>query len=274
MSNEDRKTVWGYQLRDKKDECSYHSFMHQPTGPLESLYPLRSEIAILILAAEKSVKINEPEIRKIERLTGISYSGFTQSQIISFLKKDGAPVYQKQAIVALVSSWEHYFSGICRTIFNDFKTVKNLHKHKEKELKRFLEHMKFHDMLRCVKCKSDVPCNLGNEMFESTKLNFQSIENVKLFCKLFYNCKLPTSDTRWNNFTLLFETRHVIVHKPGGHIPSKKIFQPMKENGYDFVWEWWTPERLTGTMLFMNEILWNIDEILFTKYEKQLNNHL
>ena len=129
--------VYGYLLNKEKR----HYINFNPNTPVKTFrhtdekyaYNEKAKKIAMLLILSDSVKSADFEIDEKQLFGELGRIAYKHDETkINSMKAFGKKVLLEQAIVAIVSNWESYFSGIFRKMFDDDKFIKRNLDQKEK----------------------------------------------------------------------------------------------------------------------------------------------
>jgi hypothetical protein len=142
--------VYGYLLNKEKR----HYINFNPNTPVKTFrhtdekyaYNEKAKKIAMLLILSDSVKSADFEIDEKQLFGELGRIAYKHDETkINDMKAFGKKVLLEQAIVAIVSNWESYFSGIFRKMFDDDKFIKRNLDQKEKFEKILNEFRLFSD---------------------------------------------------------------------------------------------------------------------------------
>ncbi len=248
--------VYGYLLNEEER----HSIRFNPNAPAvvsihtdeKYAYNVRAGKIAMLLILSDSVKRIDFEIGEkqlFEELVRIAYEHH-KMKIID-MKAFGKKVLLEQAIVAVVSNWESYFSEIFRKILDDDEFIsRNLDQREtfENFLNKFKLFPDFQKLVILNKNKFD-GLRFGTYIIENRKINFQNLNAIKSLLKL-TDIDIVRLSNDWTGITNLFRCRHILVHSSTDSIS-------------------YTKEEIEKVMKDMAQIIDKIDEKLFSNYDTE-----
>ncbi len=185
------------------------------------------------------------------------------------MKSFGKIVVLEQAIIAIISNWESYFSSIFRKIFDDDNFI-NMNLDQREKFKKFFNNFRlFSDFQQIVilnKNKFD-GLRFGTYIIENKKINFQNIESVKNLLKSLLDIDIVTISNDWTEIDKLFEARHILVHNSTDSIIDNQKFRLEAGQGKTKISEIYTKAKIETIMKDMAKIIDKIDMKLFDRYD-------
>ena len=188
---------------------------------------------------------------------------------IDDMKKYGKNILLEQAIIAIVSNWETYFSSIFNEIFDDDEFIDQSLDNKEK-FKKFINNSRlFSDFQQMVILNKNKYNDLyfGTYIVENKKISFQDLNKIKTFLKLVDIDIVNSERNSWNEIDKFFEARHILVHNPNDSIESNKKFKKELDDGKINVSDIYNKTEIEKIMKIMAKIIDKIDMELFDKYD-------
>lgn len=187
---------------------------------------------------------------------------------IDDMKTFGKIVVLEQALIAIVSNWESYFSSVFRKIFNDDNSI-NTSEHKE-GFKKFLKNFRlisdFQEIVILNKNKFE-GLNFGTYIIEDRKLNSQNIESVIKLLKLLLDIDIVNLSKNWTEIDKLFEARHILIHNSNDSIIDIQKFRFETKDGKTKLSDVYTKTKIEIIMKDMAKIIDKIDMKLFDRYD-------
>lgn len=226
------------------------------------------KIAMLLILSDlvKRVDFEIDEKQLFKELGRIAYKHDVIE--IGDMKTFGKEVLLEQAMIAIVSNWESYFSSIFRKIFNDDEFIQWNLDQKEKFEKFLTEFRLFSDFQKIVilnKNKFD-GLHFGTYIIENKKINFQHLKAIKSLLKLL-DIGIVSLSNDWTEIDKLFEVRHVLVHSPTDSIEDNQKFNRETEQGKKRISDVYTKIKIEKVMKDMANIIDKIDMKLFDRYD-------
>lgn len=185
------------------------------------------------------------------------------------MKISSETVLLEQAVVAVVSNWESYFSNIFEKIFNDDQFInKNLDLN-EKFGKMLDGYRLLSDFQKLVFLNKNnfVGLNFGTYVIKNKKINFQEIDTIKNFLKKLTDIDIVRLSLNWNDIPKIIEARHIIIHRASDSIKDNKKFNEDYKSGKKTLAEIYSKNYIETIMKNMAEIIDRIDMELFDQYD-------
>ena len=161
------------------------SYSYSPSDELILFDNSAMKIAMLLIMSEKVENLNF-QITEKELFEELGQIGFVDVNMeIQKMRRNGKEILLQQTIIAIVSSWEVYFSSIIKKIFND-DTFISIRMANQEAFKKLLKSFGLlPDFIELVVFNKNVFRNLklGTNLFSKRKVNFQNLETVKSFMK-------------------------------------------------------------------------------------------
>ncbi|MCK4797974.1 MAG: hypothetical protein KAT05_11355 [Spirochaetes bacterium] len=266
--------VLGYNLSYE----DRNSIKYNPQSPARTflhtsekyVYNKRAGKVAMLLILSDSIKQTSFEINDkilFEESGRISYENVGTK--IDDMKEFGTKILLEQAIIAIVSNWETYFSGIFNKIFDDDKFI-NRSLDKKEQFKKFISNTRlFPDFQQMVILNKNKYSNLlfGTYIVKNKKISFQDLNKIKTFLKLADIDIVNSENNSWTEIDKFFEARHILVHKPNDSIESNKKFKTELEDGKISVSDIYNKTEIEKIMKIMAKIIDKIDMELFDKYD-------
>lgn len=181
-------------------------------------------------------------------------------------------IFIRHVIIVVISNFEKYFSTIFEMIFNDKEVKYN------ENFTRFLDEFKLKQRFQAINNGfSDE--SFGAFIIENKKINCQNLQQVKDILKLLFDidmCKISEKlNIDWNKIDLIFDARHILIHKMVDIVDDIKKFMPdvkkikQKDKGVMVVriTDIYDKTRILNDMNDISNILHKIDKELFSIYE-------
>ena len=234
------------------------------------------KIAMLLILSDlvKRVAFEIDEKQLFEESGRIAYEHDVME--IDDMKTFGKEVLLEQAMIAIVSNWESYFSSIFRRMFNDDGFIQWNLDQKEKFEKFLNEFRLFSDFQKIVilnKNKFD-SLHFGTYIIENKKINFQHLKAIKSLLKLL-DIDIVGLSNDWTEIDKLFEVRHVLVHAPTDSTEDNQKFNRETEQGKKRISDVYTKIEIEKVMKDMANMIDKIDMKLFRRYDTkyiEMNN--
>lgn len=265
--------VYGYLLNEKERQsiqCNSKSpaitFMYTDENYVYNHKAKKIAMLLILSDLVKRVAFEIDEKQLFEELGRIAY----EHDVIEIgdMKIFGKEVLLEQAMIAIVSNWESYFSSIFRKIFNDDEFIQWNLDQKEKFEKFLNEFRLFSDFQKIVilnKNKFD-DLHFGAYIIENKKINFQHLKAIKSLLKLL-DIGIVSLSNDWTEIDKLFEVRHVLVHSPTDFIEDNQKFNRETEQGKKRISDIYTKIEIEKVMKDMANIIAEIDMKLFCRYD-------
>ena len=223
----------------------------------------------MLLILSDSVKSADFEIDEKQLFGELGRIAYKHDETkINDMKAFGKKVLLEQAIVAIVSNWESYFSGIFRKMFDDDKFIKRNLDQKETFEKFLNEFRLFSDFQKIVilnKNKFD-GLRFGTYIIENRKINYQNLKYIIFLLKL-VDINIVRLSTYWTEIDKLFEARHILVHSSTDVIENNKKFKREAKQGKKRISDVYTKIEIEKVMKDMAKIIDTIDMKLFDRYD-------
>jgi hypothetical protein len=232
------------------------------------------KIALLLILsnAVNRIEFKDDEGQLFSFLGRIGYSSNNLRTLD--MKSFGKEVLIEQSIIAIVSTWETYFSNISQKILDDDDFIDSCLKNKDK-FEKFLNKTKltteFQQSVLFNK-NNYTKLKFGARLIEKKKINFQDIEIVKLFLKLLLDIDIERLSQDWNSIAKVIEARHILIHRASDNLQGSKEFYPEFGAGKKTLKEIYTQERIFQDLEEMYRIIEKIESDLFNKYDTQYLN--
>jgi len=189
-------------------------------------------------------------------------------------------IYAKQAlvnqtIVAIVSNWESYFSGLIQTIFNDTKFLEFSCKSENKpKFQQIMARMKIEKEFNEMSCKQEKKFDnfqFGTYIIEQRRINFQNVNKIAKIMNCFdININALSKKIKpdfWEDINKLVITRQIIVHEQDHTVDGRSLFRNVKTGKNNIISDVYTMENLLEFSITMHKIINRVDLILFSEYE-------
>jgi len=228
------------------------------------------KIAMLLILSD-SIKRTEFEIdetKLFEELGRISYENFNIK--INDMKEFGKNVLLEQAIIAIVSNWESYFSMIFKKIFNDNEFIKWCVGQKEKSenpINKFNLSPDFQEAVTLNKNKFD-DLNFGTHIIKKRRINFQNLKEIKSILKLL-GIDIVHLSNNWKEIGKFVEARHILVHSANDSIEHNPKFEQETKQGKNRLSDVYTKIEIETIMKDMGKMISEIDMKLFEMYDNE-----
>jgi hypothetical protein len=239
--------VYGYLLNEEErlySNCDPNTpakiFMHTDE---KYVYNEKARKIAMLLILSDSVKSADFEIDEKQLFGELGRIAYKHDETkINDMKAFGKKVLLEQAIVAIVSNWESYFSGIFRKMFDDDEFIKRILDQKETFEKFLNEFRLFSDFQKIV-----------------------ILVDINIV-------RLPTDRTEidkhaWTEITKLFEARHILVHSSTDVIENNQKFKREVEQGIKRISDVYTKIEIEKVMKDMAKMTDTIDMKLFDRYD-------
>lgn len=209
---------------------------------------------------------------------------FTESAAIFFTQDDQQILelkdYARQAlinqtIVAIVSNWESYFSGIIQTIFNDINFLEYScqpeHKPKFQQILAKIKIDKEFNEKSSKEGKFFDNFQFGTFIIEQRRINFQDVDKIVKIMDCFdiniIDLSKKIKPDFWGEINKLVKTRQIIVHEQDHTTGGRSLFRNVKPEKNNKISDVYTMENLLEFSITMHKIINRIDLILFSEYE-------
>ncbi len=228
------------------------------------------KIAMLLILSD-SVERTEFEIDETQLFGELGRISYNNHEIkINDMKEFGKNVLLEQAIIAIVSNWETYFSMIFRKIFDDNEFIEWIVDQNEK-FEKFLDKFKlipdFQKVLTFNKNKFD-DLNFGTYIIKNRRINFQNLEAIKSISKLL-DIDIVHLSNNWTEIDKLLEARHILVHSANDAIEYNPKFKQETKQGKNRISDVYTKIEIETIMKDMGKIISEIDMKLFNRYDNE-----
>lgn len=209
---------------------------------------------------------------------------FTESAALFFTQDDQQILelkdYAKQAlinqtIVAIVSNWESYFSGIIKTIFNDTNYLEYSYQPEHKS--------KFQKILAKIKIEKEFNekflkegnsfdnFQFGTFIIKQRRINFQDVDKIVKIMDCFdiniIDLSKKIKPDFWEEINKHVITRQIIVHEQDHTVDGRSHFRNIKAKKNDKISDVYTMENLLEFSITMHKIINRVDLVLFSEYE-------
>jgi len=245
LTNEERKTV-------KKGSYTSSTFKKN----FDENY---GNSLLLLATAEKipMIDFSEDDIKYYETLIDkLKFLGKNDRKLK--LKENLEKIVREQVIIAGVSNWECYFLDVSENILIDY-ILEKIYKDKNK-LKKFLSDFNLRQDFNNEMLSNGYRIKgleFADFIKKNKKINFQDIDKLKNFLNILYEINIVSIDEKnWTGIVDLIQDRHKIIHNKNDKLQYDKIM-----NKY-------TIEKIKNIIENMKKIIDEIDNILFTHYEK------
>ena len=226
------------------------------------------KIAMLLIFSEMNKRANFEIDEKIlySELGRVAYS--EPKSKIHDMKISGEKVLLEQAIVAVVSNWEFYFSNIFEKIFNDDQFINTNIDRNEKFGTILDEYRLLSDFQKLVFLNKNnfVGLNFGTYIIKNKKINFQEIDTIKKFLKKLTDIDIVKLSSNWNDIPKIIEARHIIIHRGIDSIEDNNKFNDDYRSGKKTLAEIYSKSYIEAIMKDMAGIIGEIDMKLFDQY--------
>lgn len=244
-------------------------------------------ITLLLILSEKVGKIDDFDDDEKKLFVGLAGNYYEDDEETIEEMKSGKSILLEQAIVAIVSNWETYFSDIIKNILDDDQFIEQK-MHNKNEFKKFLNNFKLiQDFQQNVVLNRNkfMGLKFGTYIAENKKINFQNLESIKIIFKSFFDIDIVNLSNDWTEIDKLFAARHILVHgSPARHrldyapldsIENNKKFRHELKEGKRKLSEIFDKNKIEKLMSDMVKIVYHIDcelfEIFDTEYLKTVN---
>lgn len=225
----------------------------------------------MLLILSDSVKRTDFEIDEMQLFGEMGRIAYDNAGIkINDMKEFGKNVLLEQAIIAIVSNWESYFSMIFNKIFDDNEFITCNLDQKEKFEKFLNEFRLFPDFQKVVtlnKNKFD-DLDFGTYVIENKRINFQNLKAIKSLSKLL-NIDIVYLSNNWTEIDKFLEARHILVHSATDVIEHNQKFKREIKQGKSRISDVYTKIEIETIMRDMAKMISTIDRILFDIYETE-----
>lgn len=226
----------------------------------------------MLLILSDSVKRTEFEIDEtqlFEELGRISYENVDVK--INDMKEFGKNVLLGQAIIAIVSNWETYFSMIFSKIFDDNEFVEWIAGQNEKFEKFLNEFNLISDFEKKLISNDDKfgGLNFGTHIIKKRRINFQNLETIKSILKLLDIDIVYLSNDWMLEINKFFEARHILVHSATDAMEDNSKFKQESKQGKNRLSDVYTKIKIETIMKDMVRMISEIDMKLFNLYDKE-----
>jgi len=158
------------------------------------------KIAMLLILSElvKRIEFKKEDKQLFEDIGHTFYANIKLK--LGDMKIIGKKVLLEQAIIALVSNWETYFSCIVKKIFDDDEFISRKIRNRSK-LRKFLKKFNlFQDYQELVILNQNKfnGLNFGTYIIENRKINFQNLQHTKILFNLLLDIDLVNKSNSWN----------------------------------------------------------------------------
>ena len=241
------------------------SYSYSPSDELILFDNSAMKIAMLLIMSEKVENLNF-QITEKELFEELGQIGFVDVNMeIQKMRRNGKEILLQQTIIAIVSSWEVYFSSIIKKIFND-DTFISIRMANQEAFKKLLKSFGLlPDFIELVVFNKNVFRNLklGTNLFSKRKVNFQNLETVKSFMK-YLNINLVNVSDDWKEIDKIVKARHIIIHRRNDRIENEGPFSNEYSSGMKHLHEIYSKDKVTKVMKDIQRIVNEVDETLFT----------
>lgn len=267
--------VYGYLLNEEERQ----SINCNPNAPAKIFsytdekyaYNEKAKKIAMLLILSDSVKRTDFEIDETQLFGELGRIAYKRAEMkINDMKAFGEKVLLEQAIIAIVSNWESYFSMIFRKMFDDNEFIKRNLDQKEKFEKFLNEFRLFADFQKIVilnKNKFDNLC-FGTYIVKNKRINFQNLKAIKSLLKLL-NIDIVRLSNNWTEIDKLLEARHILVHSSTDVIENSQKFKRETEQGKKRISDVYTKIEIEKVMKDMAKMTDTIDMKLFDRYDTE-----
>lgn len=222
----------------------------------------------MLLILSDSVKRTEFEIDETQLFGELGRISYENVDIkINDMKEFGKNVLLEQAIIAIVSSWESYFSMIFRKIFDDNEFAKWFVDPKEK-FEKFLNKFRlcsdFQEVVTLNKNKFD-DLNFGTHIIKKRRINFQNLKEIKSILKLL-DIDIVHLSNNWEEIGKFVEARHILIHYANDAIEHNPKFEQETKQGKNRISDVYTKIEIETIMKDMVKIISEIEYPLQIKW--------